>query len=852
MESIGARIRVYVPSDLRETYVKGVKTQMTTTVWSESFDPVVVNVAKPGTLAASISEYVSDLETVNWLQMTGTPDENDCRLFRRMLYLEKLDLSGVTGLKNFTGCDHLEYLREVKLPDGLEKIGENAFEECKSLTSVYLPEGITVIDGRAFYNTESLERIEFPETLKKIYVNAFNRSGIREVDFKNVEYLGEYSFNDCPSLKEVDFKEVNFIGDWAFHSTPIEKTNFNKVEIIGYASFRDTPLKEVEWGSNLKEIRGSAFSGCRSLEKIILPEGFQRIGGSSFYGCENVIEIRIPSTLEPIYTMDGPSFSFMPKLGKVTMKSIFPSNIGEAFQDINENCILYVPLLSLNEYMVSDSYRHFKNIKPLEEDLTDIEITGEYKITSDKGIADKANISVGSTGGSGALTISRIAPLALNNFSQLGQYSTFIAESQVSADNLLIKMGLSSNQWSFLTFPFDINVKDIEVDKDALWVVRRYNGENRAAMDENKPTWENVNDDEVLKAGEGYIFHCADYTNFTFRPANDGNGYFAKDDVVKSLNEYPSEFPHNASWNLVGNTFPAYLNIKAIDFDGPVTVYTNSNDWYGQGNYETFSPLDDEYVFSAFQAFFVQKQDVETGARLTLKPEGRAHSYDACRKLYETEENLTRASSERALFNLHITGENGTDRTRLVVNEEASVDYEPNRDASKFPAVDPVLPQIFMLNNGIRMAIDEQPLGEGLFAVGTALQKGHYTISLSTRRADNFEAFLMDSKTGAETNLSESGYSFVADGNDDSRFTLSIRRRPIQSGVEQTVDESGIAINVSGNLLTVKSPTAVSIVVATVDGKVVMEEKTDSFSTELPKGLYIVKANQKIMKVVVR
>ncbi|MDE5975063.1 MAG: hypothetical protein K2G69_00790, partial [Muribaculaceae bacterium] len=203
-------------------------------------------------------------------------------------------------------------------------------------------------------------------------------------------------------------------------------------------------------------------------------------------------------------------------------------------------------------------------------------------------------------------------------------------------------------------------------------------------------------------------------------------------------------------------------------------------------------------------------------------------------------------------FNLHITGENGTDRTRLVVNEEASVDYEPNRDASKFPAVDPVLPQIFMLNNGIRMAIDEQPLGEGLFAVGTALQKGHYTISLSTRRADNFEAFLMDAKTGAETNLSESGYSFVADGNDDSRFTLSIRRRPIQSGVEQTVDESGIAINVSGNLLTVKSPTAVSIVVATVDGKVVMEEKTDSFSTELPKGLYIVKANQKIMKVVVR
>ncbi|MDE7109804.1 MAG: hypothetical protein K2O49_07560, partial [Muribaculaceae bacterium] len=443
----------------------------------------------------------------------------------------------------------------------------------------------------------------------------------------------------------------------------------------------------------------------------------------------------------------------------------------------------------------------------MEEDLIEITIRDrEYKLVSDKWIAEKANINLLS----GRLTVARKAQLVLNDFSQ-DSYSTFIAESEVSADNLKVCKYLSSNCWHFLSFPFDIKVKDIEVDKDALWVVRRYNGENRAAMNEGKSTWENMTDNDVLKAGEGYIFHCAKENgsdvSFTFRPAKDGNGnaYFAKDDVVKSLNEYPSEFPHNASWNLVGNSFPAYLNLKAVDFDGPVTIYTNKDD-YWNWRYEAYSPLDDELVLEPFQAFFVQKQEVETGAQLILKPEGRAHSVEACQALYETEENLTRASADRALFNLNIKGENGTDRTRLVVNEEASAAYESNRDASKFPAMNAETPQIFMLNNGMRMAIDEQPLGKGTFPVGTQLQKGTYTISLTTRRADNFEAYLLDSKTGAETNLSKGDYSFESDGNDVDRFNLSLRNVPLQSGVEETVAASGVAVNTNGNMLTVTAP----------------------------------------------
>ncbi|MDE6442929.1 MAG: leucine-rich repeat domain-containing protein [Muribaculaceae bacterium] len=810
-EGIGSQIRIYVPNNLRETYTEGIKSQVTTSVWGEDMAPVTVNVTSSGTLATLIYDYVDNLEDITHLVITGTPNEDDCRLFRRMPYLEILDLSAVTGLESVTGCNNLAYLREVKLPDCLKMIGDNAFEECTALTDINIPEGVTRIGQKSFYNTTSLTAIELPESLRIIDSYAFNYSGIQAIDLKNVESIEYYAFSK-------------------------------------------TPIKDVDWGTKLKRIDGWAFYDCNQLEKVILPEGLNDIGSYAFYYCSNIKEISIPST---VTYFDTSALRYNYELQTVSVKILFPVHGDEPFKELNGNCVLYVPALTLNEYMTSDVFRNFRYIKPMEEDLIEITIRDrEYNLVSDKGISEKADLTLCE---SGHLKVSRIAPLSLNDYCQndtTWSKSTFIAQSEVVAEKVAIKKSLETNRWYFLSFPFDVKVKDIEVDKDALWVVRRYNGENRAAMNEGKSTWENMTDNDVLKAGEGYIFHCAKENgsdvSFTFRPAKDGNGnaYFAKDDVVKSLNEYPSEFPHNASWNLVGNSFPAYLNLKAVDFDGPVTIYTNKDD-YWNWRYEAYSPLDDELVLEPFQAFFVQKQEVETGAQLILKPEGRAHSVEACQALYETEENLTRASADRALFNLNIKGENGTDRTRLVVNEEASAAYESNRDASKFPAMNAETPQIFMLNNGMRMAIDEQPLGNGSFPVGTKLQKGTYSISLTTRRADNFEAFLLDSKTGVETNLSKGDCTFESDGNDEARFTLAVRPLPLNSGVEENVSGSGISVNVNGNILSVVAPSAIPVSVIAADGMTLISQVTDSLSTELHSGIYIVKAGEKVVKVVV-
>ena len=52
-------------------------------------------------------------------------------------------------------------------------IGEEAFRNCKSLTSVTIPNGVTTIGENAFYGCGSLVSLEIPDSVIKIGDDAF-------------------------------------------------------------------------------------------------------------------------------------------------------------------------------------------------------------------------------------------------------------------------------------------------------------------------------------------------------------------------------------------------------------------------------------------------------------------------------------------------------------------------------------------------------------------------------------------------------------------------------------------------------------------------------------------------------
>jgi hypothetical protein len=379
------------------------------------------------------------------------------------------------------------------------------------------------------------------------------------------------------------------------------------------------------------------------------------------------------------------------------------------------------------------------------------------------------------------------------------KYSALVNSATIRADRVNIQLYQRANEWDFLTLPFDVKVGDIRagVDDDPL-VIRKYDGEKRA-QGLTGETWVNMTADSTLYAGQGYIWQSASsnssrsYTAFLINAEQtvNKNNIFANNDVELALNYYESEFEHNRSWNLIGNPYPAYYDIRAMRTSSPITIW----DTYKR-NYQAYSPQDDAYILNPGQAFFVQRPVDEE--KITFLKEGRQAGMDV-RNIDYGKINRAPQVSERTVFNVILSGNDMSDRTRFVINASAKMDYEAGRDASKFMSEDEQAVQLYTLLSDVRYAINERPIGEGVIELGLQIsQNGTYTITLDTQ-ADN-EVYLIDRETGEEIRIDGyENYTFSADkGTIEGRFVIRLGDGDV-TGIK-TIDKSQSTIDNYYNL----------------------------------------------------
>jgi hypothetical protein len=90
-------------------------------------------------------------------------------------------------------------LKEVVLNDGLQRIGESAFNRCRSLICIIIPPSVTSIDNWAFYNCTALVEVVLHEGLKRIGRGAFDGCRLLcHIDIPHsVTYIGENACNGC-------------------------------------------------------------------------------------------------------------------------------------------------------------------------------------------------------------------------------------------------------------------------------------------------------------------------------------------------------------------------------------------------------------------------------------------------------------------------------------------------------------------------------------------------------------------------------------------------------------------------------------------------------------------------------
>ena len=777
--------------------------------------------------------------------------------------IRRLDIDSIGGnisSNAFGGCSSLQ---EVKIGTLVGDLGGRAFYGCSSLRSVEFVKGPQKIESNVFLLADNLETFVAGEGTKEILGKAFlaanqdyyidifgevheqlidkDRLALKRVVLpESLQKIGEKAFYRCTSLCDFSIPQsVTSIDKEAFYDCrSIESVVIpNGVKSVANRAFMGcNSLRNITFPDELSSIGVNAFYGC-GIETLKLPPMLRTIDERAFGGCSSLKELHIPSSMEGI---GSDAFSGCDNLNAVYTYTIEPTEITETTFSTFASASLYVPATSFWNYYWDIGWSRFnhKNFKDFNEKYDYFYLNNDYYLNGSTGYIEgtpDADLRPGSglvveadkDNADGKQSLGDVSVGTDVN----GNSASIIGDENLSIENLNVKINVKGGRWYFFAFPWDVSLDKVSMQSGSDYVFRYYDGEERAKNGQGG--WKDVSESH-LKAANGYIFQCSadDVLLISIEDVK-----FDRMDKFCELVTHSSHNLNDASWNLMGNPYLSYYDMAAMDYSAPVTV------WDGE-KYVAIRPGDDDYQFAPYEAFFVQKPEGEESVGFSGDAQ-MTKTESTTLAAQQAKARRTRSiDPQRQLINLVLSHEETSDRTRVVFNNRQSHNYEVACDAAKFQSEG--VAQIYTLDGeGVRYAINERPVGNGVVQIGyTAVENGYYTIEAV--RMDT-EVYLYDAETKIMHSLDEGSYTFFSGkGTFEKRFTLgkqdgettSVENIDIDAAVE--VVEGGILLN-----------TNATATVYNAAGMVVAIQQGAGF-VQLPAGTYVVCIGEKQSKVVVK
>ena len=196
-------------------------------------------------------------------------------------------------------------LKKVTLKNGVQSIGERAFEKCSSLESVIFENTVLekISDG-AFWGCSALSSIVLPDSVTEIEKYAFFETGLRNIQLpEKLTLIGAYAFCNCKNLKQVQLpSQLKELGNGAFSSCE----NLAQIQLpaqlnkLGTDAFRNcTSLDKIDIPAGLTQIGPDTFCNT-GLTSVTLHEGLTKIEDGAFHDCLKLKKIRIPKSVTDI------------------------------------------------------------------------------------------------------------------------------------------------------------------------------------------------------------------------------------------------------------------------------------------------------------------------------------------------------------------------------------------------------------------------------------------------------------------------------------------------------------------------------------------------------------------------
>ena len=746
---------------------------------------MTINLSAPGTLGVEALSHVNTLPEMHYLRLTGKMNASDWNDISKMTGLYAIDMTNVdietipasaftkpairfvdlpTKLKTIgdNAFDNRFLTGPLVLPEGLDSIGKEAFQK-NYITEVTIPESVRAIGQAAFYDNQYLLSATLNNNMEIIVQSLFNNCKKLAVVHggKNVKNIAYRAFYSCDSLRSIkDVVPVTIDREAFTNCRKLDGINFSRIKSIGYESFYLCySLKEADL-TTLTSIESRSFCACTGLKKVTLGNDITTIKSDAFYACDVLEEVILGSSINSLET--DCFKSDQNALKRVYITAPAPPAVGSTPFYSPTSVTLYVPEYAMVSYKLDDYWSKFTKVEPNPNTPDKVNLYKKLELTSNARIPNSPDIFLGSKG---ALIVNGDNAQTFGNYTQYMTIADNTSASlisrckQMTSTSSQFNFYLGSGYWYYLCMPFDVKRSDIILPKGTSLAVRYYDSESRATNGASG-NWKDVSADAVLQTGKGYIFRLSSSGNVGF-PATEEthNAIFRSEAITTPLVQYPAVESANAGWNFVGNPYPCFYDIYHMDFAAPITTWDVDN-----STYKAYSSTDDEFVLSPQQAFFVQKPEMVDA--ITFQPAGRQINKTIDHSALAKRRAASNKQVQRKLVDVALTCADRTDRTRVVVNANASDDFCADNDAVKMMAYEGT-PQIYTIAGADQLAVNEGAHRGGSVALGMYLPADDaYTIAVDR---DELGAKLLD--YGVEV---EMPYTFsAAEGYADDRFTLT-------------------------------------------------------------------------------
>lgn len=759
---------------------------------------ITVNLLEPGSLGTEVLYNTDHIKNVRRLKIKGKMNNDDWAKIKMMHYLQDLDLSEAEIREipeyQFSCAKDTSslFIHAIKLPEGLKTINKGAFNY-SFVDNLDFPSTITTVGSHAFKYSH-LQELVLPDNLTEIYsgeVFSYMHWLKKLICPKNLTTIPDHAFYYNVVCEDVTLPEqLIAIGSYAFYENQHMKTTFpNKLTRIGDNAFQRCYMAEFSpFPESLQSIGYQAFWNCNGIINLKIPENVTTIGESAFQNCYYLKDVEIGTK---IHNLSNNVFQDCTRLEKLRMNcpTVVTYNTNSQNYPVTANHIkdvtLIVPNHIVTSYKLDNYWYNFKSIEGFSTaEIQDWTVNRPLVLNRDR-FEGTPNIAIeGGLSRKPSLKVNGDSPMSISNLRFGGNnssYSNYPGQILSNCNNIAVNGGVSTDlytagkYWYFFSLPFDIKVSEIthsitgehsNLSSNVQMAIRYYDGANRAANGASG-SWKNFDADAVIPAGTGFIMQTnVDTWNYFHALDNESKQQCVSNkEFVTTLEVNDSENASNKGWNLVGNPWQCFYNDHALNFTGPITVWNVQNK-----TYTAYSITDDDYAIRPNEAFFVQCPNEQFNT-IGFPTNGRQLT-----NVIETQNASNArmaAAAQRQLVDIIISNGENEDQTRVVLNDQASVDYELTCDAAKMMSMDTSVPQLFTTDAlGTRYAINERPIEMGIIPLGYfAPADGTYTITLGRNNAE--EVVLVDYETGTEQSIVGAEYRFTAGaGMNSNRFAL--------------------------------------------------------------------------------